>query len=78
MSRLVSESLRTELMIVRQGLGMKLKKLKENQTNIAALIKDIQRSSFKIKDGPYEVRKCSVQVMDAIHVNIHLYRYNIL
>ena len=53
------ENLRTEIMIVRQnqkGLGMKLKKLKENQTNIAALIKDIQRSSFKIKDGPYEAR----------------------
>ena len=72
------KSLRTELMIVRQnqkGLRIKLEKLKEN---IAALIKDIQRSSFKIKDGPYKVRKCSVQVMDAIHVNIHMYRYNIL
>ena len=56
------ESLRTELRIVREnqkGLGMKLKELKENQANITALIKDIQRSSFKIKDGPYEIRNCS-------------------
>ena len=57
------ESLRREVRIVKEnqkGLDMKLKKLEDNQANIAALVKDVQRSNFKIRDGPYEVRKCFI------------------